>query len=144
MNYFQKNLESKKYCVYTRKKGLVHWKAQKTDFQLLLQILLLSYIFTIVSSCGLPDRLTTCLFFQIFLHQYLHWYKFLPLVSLQYLSLSIRSADSIASSRCSLLLSALPPCLFDLLPSFSPYQEISKKTNLIFCFLCPLDQPIIF
>lgn len=36
------------------------------------------------------------------------------------------------------------PCLFDLLPSFvSPYQEISKKTNLI-SFLCPLDQHTIF
>lgn len=56
MNYIQKNLESKKYCVYTRKKELVHWKAQ-IAFQLLLQISLLSYLFITVSSCGLPDRL---------------------------------------------------------------------------------------
>lgn len=66
-------------------------------------------------------------------------------LSLQYLSLSIQSADSTGAFWCSLFLSALPRYVFDLLPSFfSPYQEISKKTNLIFCFLYPLNQPTIF
>lgn len=109
MNYFQKNLEKKKYCVYTRKKQLEHLKVQKIAFQLLLQISLLSYLFTTVSSCGLLDRLTTFIFFQLFFHQYLHWYKFLPLVSLQYLKLSIKSADSIAAFWWSPFLSALCP-----------------------------------